>query len=88
MADRKYFTEDFWNVPGYLGANPPASFLKARIQKVSKSMMGIPVDQAINIGLLEPISAQERGTADAAWKSIGGKAGTMPVAFQLADMLA
>jgi len=39
-ADRKYFTDDFWNVPGYLGANPPASLLKARIQKVSKIKMG------------------------------------------------
>ena len=29
MADRAYFEHDFWNVPGYLGANPPASLLKA-----------------------------------------------------------
>ena len=86
-ADRKYFTDDFWNVPGYLGANPPASLLKARIQKVSKIRMGIPVDQAINMGLIEPISARERGTADLAWKSTGGEPGAMPLAFQLEDML-
>ena len=86
-ADRKYFTNDFWNVPGYLGANPPASLLKARIQKVSKIRMGIPVDQAIKMGLIEPMSAQERGTADLAWKSTGGEPGTMPIAFQLEEML-
>lgn len=86
-ADRKYFTDDFWNVPGYLGANPPASLIKARIQKVSKIKMGIPVDRAINMGLIEPMSARERGTADLAWKSTGGKPGAMPLAFQLEDML-
>ena len=87
MADRTYFTDDFWQVPGYLGANPPASLLKARIQQVSKIKMGLPVDQAVNMGLMEPMSAQERGTADAAWKSLGEKEGTMPVAFQLEDEL-
>ena len=87
MADKTYFTDDFWNKPGYLGANPPASLLKARIQQVSKIKTAIPIDQAISLGLAEPLSAQERGTADAAWKSMGGKEGTMPVAFQLEDVL-
>ena len=87
MADRKYFTDDFWKVPGYLGANPPPSLLKARIQKVSKIKAGIPVDEAARLGLIESPSAQERGTAEAAWKSMGEKEGTMPVAFQLEDML-
>jgi len=31
MMDHAYF-EDFWKVPGYLGANPPDSLLRARIQ--------------------------------------------------------
>ena len=31
MGDPTYF-EDFWTVPGYLGADPPASLLAARIQ--------------------------------------------------------
>jgi len=86
-ADRKYFDSAFWNVPGYLGANPPASLLKARIQKQSKIKAGIPVDQAVALGLVQPVSPQERGTADAAWKAIGGVEGGMPVAFQLQDML-
>ena len=84
--DRKYFTDDFWKVPGYLGANAPESLLKARIQLESKIKSIVTIDQAVNLGLMEPLSAQERGTAEAAWKSIGEKEG-MPVAFQLEDML-
>lgn len=86
-ADRTYFTEDFWNKPGYLGANPPASLLKDRLQQTSKIKTGISVDEAVAARLTEPMSAQERGTADAAWKSMGGKEGTLPVAFELADRL-
>jgi hypothetical protein len=87
MADNKYFTEDFWNKPGYLGYNPSASLLKARIQQTNKIKIGIPVEAAVNLKLVDPVSPQERGTADAAWKSIGGKEGGMPVAFQLENML-
>ena len=87
MADRKYFTDDFWNTPGYLGANAPASLLKARIQQVTKVKMGISQDKAVEMGLVKPVSPQERGTADAAWRSIGGIEGTMPVAFELEDMM-
>ncbi|HEV7350202.1 PKD domain-containing protein [Telluribacter sp.] len=86
-ADQKYFNEDFWKVPGYLGANPPASLLKARIQQPSKIKAGISSDQAVGLGLSKPMSPTERGTADAAWKAIGGVEGGMPVAFQLADVL-
>lgn len=87
MSDNKYFTEDFWNKPGYLGFNPPASLLKARIKKVSKIKMGIAIDQAVALGLKEPMSKNERGTADSAWKSMGGTEGGMPVAFQLEDIM-
>lgn len=85
IADRTYFTADFWNVPGYLGANPPASLLKARIQKVSRIKAGIPLHEAVKWGIAEAISDNVRGTAGLAWKSIGGKEGAMPVAFQLED---
>lgn len=87
MADRTYFTNDFWKSPGYLGANPPASLLKARIQQVSTLKAGLSASQAVRLGLLEEASAQERGTADLAWKSMGGVEGGMPVAFQLANVL-
>jgi len=87
MMDKKYFTEDFWNTPGYLGGNPPASLLKARIQKVSKIKAGISIDETVTMGLIEPVAENERGTADLAWKSIGGTDGRMPVAFQLEDLM-
>lgn len=87
MADRAYFEHDFWNVPGYLGANPPVSLLKARVQKSSRIKRGIPENEAIQLGLVAPLPANERGTADAAWKSLGQSEGSMPVAFQLEDAL-
>src|SRR4051794_41108228 len=87
MADPTYFKEDFWNKPGYFGSNPPASLLKARIQQVSTIKAGIAADEAATLGLVKPMSPTERGTADAAWKAIGGVEGAMPVAFQLQDMM-
>jgi hypothetical protein len=86
-ADRKYFEEDFWKLPGYLGYQAPASLLKARIQQRSKIKTGLSSDQAVSLGLTQPVSATERGTADAAWKAIGGVEGGMPVAFQLDEVL-
>lgn len=87
MADRTYFEHDFWNVPGYLGANPPESLNKARVQKNSSIKRAIPEEEAVRSGLISPFSAHERGTADAAWKSLGQQEGAMPVAFQLEDTL-
>ncbi len=86
-ADAKYFNEDFWNKPGYLGYNPTASLKKARIQQRSTIKVGMGNDAAVTAGLTKPLSPTERGTADAAWKAIGGTDGGMPVAFQLADAM-
>lgn len=86
MADAKFF-DDFWKVKGYLGANPTESLLKARIQKASKIKVLINTDEAVKLGLKERESAGERGSADLAWKSMGGVEGQMPVAFQIADIL-
>lgn len=85
--DRSYFEKDFWNTPGYLGATAPASLLKARIQQVSTIKAGVTSDQAVALGLMKAMSAQDRGTADAAWKSLGGVEGAMPVGFQLRNQL-
>jgi hypothetical protein len=85
MADKSYFENDFWNTPGYLGADPPASLLKARIQEKSRIKASINLDEAITMGIKEPISEADRGSADLAWKSMGGEAGRMPVAFELQD---
>lgn len=87
MADRKYF-EDFWKVEGYLGANPPASLLKARIQQSSKIKLLISAEQAQSFGLENTFNAgQARGSADAAWQALEGKTGERPIAFQLEDKL-
>ncbi|MDR1624843.1 MAG: hypothetical protein LBS04_07715 [Tannerellaceae bacterium] len=84
-ADRTYFTEDFWNKEGYLGANSPESLRKARLQKQSKIKALINIDQGVAQGLTEPLSETDRGSADNAWKSLGGSGEGMPVAFQLED---
>jgi hypothetical protein len=87
MADAKYF-KDFWTVPGYLGADPASSVHKTRIQQSSKIKMIITAELAEKFGIPAPETAgQARGTADAAWKSVGGAEGGMPVAFQLENSL-
>jgi hypothetical protein len=86
MADAKFF-DDFWKVKGYLGANPTESLLKARLQKASKIKANITTDEAVKLGLKEPETAGHRGSADLAWKSMGGVEGQMPVAFQLEGLL-
>lgn len=83
MADQSYFKEDFWNKEGYLGAKAPESLLKSRIQEKSKIKASIGLDPAVELGIKEPISESDRGSADLAWKSMGGKEGGMPVAFEL-----
>jgi hypothetical protein len=86
MADKAYF-QNFWTKEGYYGAHPTASLLKARLQKDSKIKKGIPYDEAVKAKLVEPMSDQEKGTAEAAWKSMGNAEGTLPVAFQLEDIM-
>lgn len=57
--DPTYF-EEFWTVPGYLGANPTESLLRARIQHkttIAKPIMG---DEAAELGLPLPL-AMPRG---------------------------
>lgn len=85
MADGKYF-EDFWKERGYLGANPTESLLKARLQKITRIKAIIGLDEAIKLGIKEPLSASERGSADLAWKNMG-VGGEMPVGYQLTDAL-
>ncbi len=86
MADGKFF-DDFWKTKGYLGATPTESLLKARLQKASKIEASIAIDEAVKLGLKDAPSVGERGSADLAWKSIGGVGGQMPVAFQIEDVL-
>ena len=85
-ADKDYF-QNFWTEEGYYGFNPPASLLKARLQKLTRIKTGISYEEALKDNLVEPTSDQERGTAEAAWKSLGDVDGSLPVAFQLEDSM-
>src|SRR5260221_11480788 len=48
--DPEYF-EDFWNVPGYLGATPPESLKRARIQRKTKISKVVMANEAVAMGL-------------------------------------
>ena len=48
--DPAYF-EDFWSLPGYLGANPTESLLQARIQHKTTVVKPIMADEAEKYGL-------------------------------------
>jgi hypothetical protein len=54
--DPSYF-DDFWKVPGYLGANPPDSLKRARIQHETKITRIIMSDEAARMKLLLPMAA-------------------------------
>ena len=85
MADRKYFT-DFWTLPGYLGANPPASLVKARLQHRSTIKLAISKEDAAARGLaVDRMPGQSHGTADKAWQATQEQQAKVPAAFQLAD---
>lgn len=84
MADASYFN-DFWKIQGYLGAQPTESLLNARLQKTSKIKLFISSVEAVKLRLKEPEAEGERGSADMAWKSMGGLEGQIPVAYQLQD---
>jgi hypothetical protein len=85
QADPQYFT-DFWRVPGYLGANPPVSLTKARIQHRTTIKLEITEAEATRRGLaIAPGPGRARGTADNAWRALQEQAAKLPVAFQLAS---
>lgn len=84
QADPQYF-KDFWHVPGYLGANPPASLIKARIQHRTTIRLTLAAAEADKMGLeVNHLAGQARGTADKAWQAMQDSAAQIPVAFQLA----
>lgn len=83
MIDKQYFDHDFWSSEGYLGSYPPPSLINDRVKISGKIKRGIAAKEAVSLKLIEPISENERGTSDLAWKNIGGKEGEMPVVFEL-----
>lgn len=83
MADPKYF-EEFWTVPGYLGAHPPESLKNARLQFPTKIKAVLSEEQAVSLGLPDVrVPGTARGTADLAWKAAVNDGSARPVAFQL-----
>ena len=72
--DHKYF-EDFWKEPGYLGAHPPESLLRARIQYKTT------VKKIVAVG--DPETKTPSGGVDTAWQQM--KAET-PVGLQLESL--
>ncbi|MDF1516066.1 MAG: hypothetical protein P1S60_19815, partial [Anaerolineae bacterium] len=83
MIDPQYF-EDFWIVPGYLGADSPESFNGARIQHTSTVKAVITASQARELGVaIEHMPGTARSTADQAWQLLEEKSMGLPVAFQL-----
>lgn len=87
MSDQSYFNEDFWHKPGYLGANPTASLLKARLQKETTITESFGQEKGEELGLVDRISEEERGTADLAWKSAGSEYTERPVAYRVKDIM-
>jgi hypothetical protein len=63
--DPDYF-EDFWRLPGYLGANPPESLQRARLKHHATVARTISTAQARHMGLPVAIGAGTRSDALAA----------------------
>lgn len=55
--DPEYF-EDFWTVPGYLGANPTESLLRARIQHKTTISKVVMSKEAVALGLQVSMAAR------------------------------
>jgi hypothetical protein len=65
--DPGYF-EDFWKVPGYLGADPPESLKRARVQHQTMVRRVIMSDEARRMGLPLPMSAAQLAVVPAAFE--------------------
>jgi hypothetical protein len=80
-ADPTY-VDDFWKIPGYLGANPPESLRNARIQHRTKISKLIPPEQAKMLGLPMPQTMDAPGDVEA-WRELQNR---VPVALRLESM--
>lgn len=81
-ADPTYFT-DFWTKPGYLGANPPASLVSARIQHKTTVKRIITVADTARLGL--NTGSVSGFNSDAAWRRLHADPAKLPVGFELTD---
>jgi hypothetical protein len=72
--DPTYF-EDFWNVPGYLGADPPPSLVTARVQHKAAVSRPVMAEEGETLGIPMPL-AMPRGVTIA----------DFPVALRIQDL--
>ena len=82
-ADPTYFNEDFWNKPGYLGYDNPASLARDHVQTQARVTRILGQAEAESLGLVEPMNEADRGTADRAWASMGSELKDKPVAYEI-----
>ncbi len=81
--DTKYFREDFWNKPGYLGYDNPLSLQRDHVQTKAVVKRAIGQLEAEQLGIVAPMSETDRGSADRAWASLGTEVKEKPVAFEI-----
>lgn len=80
--DPTYFSYDFWNTPGYLGYDNPASLQRDRVQVKAVVTRVLGQDEAEELGVALPMDESERGTADRSWASLGAD-GAKPAGYEL-----
>lgn len=86
MIDAAYF-EEFWRVPGYLGAAPPPSLSAARVQHRTTIRRIVMSDEAAALGLRAPQGGGPRSDVEA-WQNLQrtmGAATPFAVALQVRD---
>jgi len=82
-ADPTYFNEDFWNKPGYLGHDNPASLARDHVQLPATVTRILGQQEAEQLGLVAPMNEADRGSADRAWAAMGTEIKSKPVAYQI-----
>lgn len=83
QMDPTYFRHDFWQTPGYLGYDNPASLQRDHVQMKARIKRIIGQEEAEQLGLVKPMPKSDRGTADRAWASLGTNIKNKPVAYEI-----
>ena len=81
--DQQYFREDFWNKPGYLGYDNPPSLQRDHVQTKAIIKRIIGRKEAEELGLVQPLSEADRGSADRAWASMGTGIKDKPAVYEV-----
>ena len=81
--DESYFRDDYWNKPGYLGHDNPASVARDLVQTRGVVRRILGQDEAEQLGLVTPLNEGDRGTADRSWATIGSSLEEKPAAYEL-----